>query len=487
MPGALSTVGKHALDDPETLVGRPLEFIRQELNARAIAILATPNADAYRAYEEFSAQYDEAIDRAWYVTATPPRNILLGYTLDRRVATGSFGEVFEAHDTDGNRVAVKLLRRDVRRDPAMLQTFRRGVRSMKILKSRGVRGMIDFVDASEIPAVVVMEWIDGPNLMEAVQKRALTSWDMILDVAVGLARIVHAAHLLPEGVLHRDVRPPNIMLRDFWTNGQIIDVMVMDFDLSWHIDALENTVLAKPLGFMAPEQLHHKGGSTRSALVDSFGYGMTLYFVLTGDIPVPDQQRHRDWDQTLKNKVQSRRNSNWKSLPTRVARLIEGATKDAQKERWDFSRILSEIETLHALNSQDIDDTPADYFCDEIASFSGCMEGYGWDDSRSAATYKSLGLLIELTAHLPEDEVRLLIEWRQTGNENWKLIPKSTAQVMEKVRPTLERGGWAAAKFEGSSGYMRVTAVFATDGGGFQPNQLATGIDALVGSMLPKS
>lgn len=487
LPRTLAAAGAHALENPEVLVGRPLEFIRQELNARAIEILATPSADAYKAYEAFSDQYDEAIDRAWYVTATPPKNVLLGYALNRRVATGSFGEVFEAQDSKGNPVAVKLLRRDVRRDPAMLQTFRRGVRSMQILKTRGVKGMIDFIDASEIPAVVVMEWIDGPNLMEAVHKRVLSSWDMILEVALGLAKIVHSAHILPEGVLHRDIRPPNIMLRDFWTNGQTVDVMVMDFDLSWHIDALENTVLAKPLGFMAPEQLHHKGGSTRSALVDSFGYGMTLYFVLTGEIPVPDQQRHRDWDQALKNKVQSRRNTNWKSLPARIARLIEGATKDAQKERWDFSRILAEVEALHALNLKDLDDTPADYFCDEIASYSQCMDGYEWDDSRSAATYKSLGLVIELSAHLPEDEVRLLIEWRQTGNENWKFIPKSTAQVMERSRPTLERGGWSSANFEGSIGYMRVTATFATDGASFQPNQLATGIDTLVGSMLPKA
>ena len=99
----------------------------------------------------------------------------MGYTLTRKVATGSFGEVYEAQDNNGSRVAVKLLRRDARRDAAMLQTFRRGVRSMKILKARGVRGMIDFIDASEIPAVVVMEWIDGPNLAEAVQAKAISS------------------------------------------------------------------------------------------------------------------------------------------------------------------------------------------------------------------------------------------------------------------------------------------------------------------------
>lgn len=166
-----STAG--ALEHPDALIGKPLEEIRQQLNAHAQMLLATPNPVSYLAYDIFSRKYDEAIDRAWYVTDIEPKNILLGYTIIKRVATGSFGEVFEALDGIGNRVAVKLLRRDVRREPAMLQTFRRGVRSMRILKSRKVLGMVDFIDASEIPAVVVMDWVDGPNLTDAVQKKVL--------------------------------------------------------------------------------------------------------------------------------------------------------------------------------------------------------------------------------------------------------------------------------------------------------------------------
>ena len=115
-------------------------------------------------------------------------------------------------------------------------------------------------------SVVVMDWVDGPNLTEAVQKKVLKNWTMILTLARDLARIIHAAHLLPERVLHRDIRPPNVMLRDFWTNGNELNVVVMDFDLSWHVDALEKSIVAKPLGFMAPEQLHQReSASTRSA------------------------------------------------------------------------------------------------------------------------------------------------------------------------------------------------------------------------------
>lgn len=476
------------LEDPDSLIRKPLEYIRQQLNAHAQKLLATPNQTSYLAYDEFSRQYDEAIDRAWYVTETPPKNVLLGYTICKRVSTGSFGEVFEALDETGNRVAVKLLRRDVRREPAMLQTFRRGVRSMRILKSRRVAGMIDFIDASEIPAVVVMDWVDGPNLTDAVQKKVLKNWTMMLTLARDLARIIHAAHLLPERVLHRDIRPPNVMLRDFWSNGNELDVVVMDFDLSWHVDALEKSIVAKPLGFMAPEQLHQReSASTRSALVDSFGFGMTLFYVLTGEIPVPDQQRHHDWEKTLKNKIQSRRHPAWRSLPVRVSRLVDGATKDQQRERWDFSRIVAEIESLHRLDAGETDGISADYYCDEIASHSACMESYTWDDHRSVAAYRSVGLQIDLAADLPRDEIRLTLEWSQTGTENWTLLPKSGQQILERTRPILDRAGWSTPKFEGSLGYFRVTAIYDTDSSGFNADRLAKGIDALVGAMLPKS
>ena len=208
---------------------------------------------------------------------------------------------------------------------------------------------------------------------------------------------------------------------------------------------------------------------------------------MTGEIPVPDQQRHHDWDKTLKNKVQSRRHSTWKSLPVRVSRLVDGATKDLQKERWDFSRIVAEIEVLHKLDSGELDEVSADYYCDEIASHSECMEGYTWNEDLSAASYRSLGLQIDLAADLPQDEIKLTLEWRQTGTENWTLLPKSGKQVLERTRPILERAGWTAPKFEGSLGYMRITAIYGTGIQEFDAGRLAKGVDNLVASMLPKS
>jgi serine/threonine protein kinase len=473
---------------PDELVRADLETIRSQLNSHALSIFAAGGTDRYEKFEQFEATYDEAIDRAWYVSLTPPKNLLFGYTLVRPVAQGSFGDVFEATSPDGETVAVKLLRRDVRREPAMLQTFRRGVRSMKILRAHKVPGMVEFVAASEIPAMVVMEWIEGPNLNEAIEGNLLQTWEEKLTVCRDLAKIILSAHLLPERVLHRDIRPPNVMLKHFWDPAVSTEVVVMDFDLSWHFDALEKSIVAKPLGYMAPEQLHSRGGNqTRNALVDSYGFGMTLFYVLTGEVPVPEQPKHGDWVAKLRNRISARPCQEWKSLPHRCARIVLHATKYDQRGRLDFSRITTEMEMLCLAIQGQKDLLPLDYLCEEIAANAETMMGYDWTDETGTAVYRSGGLVVAVEASLTENLIKLAMEWRQTGEENWKLWPKTGAEVAERAKPTVEKFGWTGARFEGSYGYVRVSATYEPDPKTFNASKLGAGVDALTNVMRPKT
>ena len=78
------------------------------------------------------------------------------------------------------------------------------------------------------------------------------------------------------------------------------------------------------------------------------------------------------------------------------------------------------------------------------------------------------------------------MEWRQTGDENWKLLPKTGAQVADRARPTLEKFGWTDARFEGSYGFMRISAKVNPRVNQLNAKQLGGGIDALVQVILPK-
>jgi serine/threonine protein kinase len=160
---------------------------------------------------------------------------------------------------------------------------------MRILAQHNVDGMVRCLDASEIPPLAVMDVVEGPDLRRAVQAGLIKSWACRLRVMSELAQIVQRAHALPERVLHRDIRPTNIMFTtwspDDWA------VRLLDFDLSWHKGAIEKSILAATSvhGYLAPEQLTvRKGVSSRHASVDSFGFGMTMYYLCASAIRHPE-------------------------------------------------------------------------------------------------------------------------------------------------------------------------------------------------------
>lgn len=234
----------HELLPPQNvLLTMDSEGIRGALNGEATRILASPSPEAYERYGKFSTDYDEAIYRAWYTSAAPGRNVLLGHVLQEEIASGAFGKVYQAEDTDGNTVAVKVLHEEMRQNPDLFHSFRRGVRSMKILSENDIQGMVPYRKAFEIPAFVVMDWIDGPDLGMAVASMQVSDWDLILRIGSEIADIVRRGHLLTERVLHRDLRPSNVMLRGFYTDPYDWDVVVLDFDLSWHKGADRKSVV----------------------------------------------------------------------------------------------------------------------------------------------------------------------------------------------------------------------------------------------------
>ena len=141
------------------------------------------------------------------------------------------------------RAAIKLLLPEIRNKRDYLNSFRRGVRSMRILTQRKVKGMVKFREAFEIPACVIMEYVDGPTLEEAMKHGLLDSLPKCLDILVRVGEIVHNAHNLEERVLHRDLKPANVILRNHYKMDDPVDVVVLDFDLSWHKGALDISVV----------------------------------------------------------------------------------------------------------------------------------------------------------------------------------------------------------------------------------------------------
>ena len=434
------------LPSQEELLKLDAESIREALNREATRLLDSSSQDRNETYLKFSNAYDEAIYRAWYTGPEIGKTKFLGYTLNEEVASGSFGKVYRASDPDGKGVAVKILHQDMRRIEDLFLAFRRGVRSMKILSDNGVTGMVPYQKAFEIPAFVVMDWIDGPTLGDAVAAKQVEDWDLILRIGSAVADIVRQGHTLPERVLHRDIRPSNIMLRGFYSDPQYWEVVVLDFDLSWHRGALENSVThgSTLLGYLAPEQIQAIPGiSTRHATVDSFGLGMVLFFMLSGRDPVPDQHRHVDWDDTLLEAADRLPFPQWVSVPKRFSRLVHFATVNDQSERWDMTQIQAELQRLHAVVLDPSSSVSPELVAEELAARCEFSKGYDWNANLLAAEKEEpSGVRLSIQGDESLRKVVVTMRWGDTGVQGRRNVGKWIVPAMQRAEGILMGANW---------------------------------------------
>lgn len=466
--------------DPSVMAKQDPEVTRLALNSHAVNLLSADTPQAFANYEQFCQDYDRAIYNSWYVTTEAPDNVLLGYTLTRQAAQGAFGTVYEAYSPTGDRVALKLLLNEVRKKSSYLQSFRRGVKSMRILNTRHVTGMVPYHQASEIPAFVVMDWVDGPNLREAVDAAKVNGWWDILRVSVSLAGVIRSAHGLPERVLHRDIRPANVMLQGAWTSDEW-KLVVLDFDLSWHRGAYEHSVVhnAGTTGYLAPEQIERVAStSTQHASVDAFAIGMTMYFMVARRDPVPDQHRHTMWEDIVQQACSSIQCKAWHSLPARYARAIIDATRDRQADRLDVSQIEGEASRLLECltNHEAIRD--ADLLAEEVAARTDALQGYRWEANRECATSQlASGVRLEIDADKSHRRIHCRLVWHASGNQDRRSLAKYIPRGVEEATAALTNSGWRIDTSSMNRDWVSLIASTSVDDLAVNVERFARGVD----------
>lgn len=338
-----------SLPTDSELLSRPLHEVRQLLNGAVASILPTDGTPTEKDVEmlgDFYTKHLRAIHLAWLVQPDSDCDLIHGYKVIAQKGRGAFGQVYEAkHLETGQQVAIKVLLPEVRHSREYLNSFRRGVRSMRILTEKGVSRMVRLIDAFEIPACIVMDYIDGPTLAEAVAWGNLREIDVALDTLVQVGEVVHTAHNLDERVLHRDLKPDNVILCDFYNKDEPPTVVVVDFDLSWHKGALELSVVhgARAQGYAAPEQTatgRNTSISTRHTAVDAFGYGMLAYFVFVGTDPRPNEQSFEGFEEKVREAIRKKFKCRWHSVAPYLAHIIRESTRDNQTTRLAFSSAL---------------------------------------------------------------------------------------------------------------------------------------------------
>ena len=208
-------------------------------------------------------------------SSTDERVLAGRYRLVSHIADGGMAAVHLAIDERlGRRVAVKILRPDLARDAAFVTRFRREAQLAAGLSHPNIVAIHDFED-SDGELFLVMEFVAGRTLRDRIGtegalsvREAVRIWSALLDALA-------AAHRA--GLVHRDVKPENVLLRP---DGA---VKVTDFGLARSVTSSTRTsttgVLMGTISYLAPEQLDGDRADARS---DVYAAGLVLYELLTG-------------------------------------------------------------------------------------------------------------------------------------------------------------------------------------------------------------
>lgn len=258
------------------------------------------------------------------------------YEITELIGVGGMADVYKANDLLENRVvAVKILKTEFADNEDFVRRFRNESKAIAVLSHPNIVKVFD-VGFSEKLQFIVMEYIDGITLKEFMEQQGVLKWKDTIHFIVQILKALQHAH--DRGIVHRDIKPQNIML---FPDGTI---KVMDFGIARFAREEGKTISDKAIGsvhYISPEQAR---GDITDEKSDIYSVGIMMYEMLTGikpfdaDNPVTVALMH------MQNEPKTPRMLN-DSIPEGLEEIVVRAMqKEPSKRYQSASEMIKDIE-----------------------------------------------------------------------------------------------------------------------------------------------
>lgn len=268
------------------------------------------------------------------------------YVIVKSIGEGGMANVYLANDSILDRkVAIKVLRGDLSSDDKFIRRFQREALSVSNLSHPNIVEVYD-VGEEDGEYYIVMEYIDGKTLKQLLKKRDSLTLTEVIDIMTQLTDGIAHAH--ESYIIHRDIKPQNIMIED---DGK---VKITDFGIAMALNATQLTQTNSVMGsvhYLPPEQASGKAATVKS---DIYSLGILMYELLTGTVPFRGDNAVEIALKHMKDKIPSIRKQN-PSIPQSVENILLKAAAKNPRNRYESAKDMHE-DLLNCLSEEHLND-----------------------------------------------------------------------------------------------------------------------------------